>query len=395
MQAFKTFKRKKLPSEDHGALSMNEAPKRADEDFSVSKLPRKSGPSLHLKIPMDGILFCSESLDEKSSEELSASTVEIPRFTFNENVSSTTSDAPFSANKSEKVKTCAKQEPVHSTRKGLSAEKAKIQRLHTLLSLLQRYRSQEKRGDFANNKEAALRSSPSAWRQVVVEWLQMITIKKSILRPATVAYAVSLLDSYISKCPNEDVPTTPRAYQLCAVTAFTIACKFCQRMHVAARVTLDFACGRFSVQKIAAMERRFIEVLEWKLYPVCIHDLATLLLQEVTHILIQGQNCSDRIKHLEGIVTVLLDLQLSNPKLLSSSRSTMALGIVRAACEICKIDFDQILSTTIEQIFLPEEIEQQEETSRTCQQYFYDTFPDVFCRPNSPSGVTDIASLQK
>lgn len=278
--------------------------------------------------------------------------------------------------------------------------------------MVTRYRMQRDRGDYPADGHAALRSMPPAWRECLVEWLQLIVIKKPFLHADTVACAVSLLDSYIWKCPAQDVPNNTADYQLCGVAAFILATKFYERNAVAQRTTHDFCRGRFPAASIAAMEHRITAVLDWHMCPITTYELARQLLDHASHYLHSGTAPSegddddddDRdedavaeatreegIKRLEGITTVFLDLQLSTTRELEHPRPAVALGLLQAACQICHIVPQSALLPLIgADLFTEEELGLVDGISNRCHATFFSTFPDISCRAPSPQSVMDL-----
>lgn len=280
----------------------------------------------------------------------------------------------------------------------VSPEEARGERLQSTKEVFQRCRNQESRTDFAGDAVHALQGLPSLWRERLIEWLQCVCLKKNdMIRTATIAHAVSLLDSYTSKCSAEDRPETPAQYQLCAITAFNLACKYREQTTVAKHISNEFG-RRFDPARMAALERKMIDVIHWRLSPVTVHDLTSMFVGTLSDELksVDPSNPVERraslkmAKRLDGIATVFLDLQLSVTGLLNYSRPALVLGTVAAACSIYSIPFYERFSHRIHDLFTEAEVDLCPLISRECQHNFFRNFPDLVKRCPSPPSVMGV-----
>lgn len=273
---------------------------------------------------------------------------------------------------------------------------AKRERRATAHRLFNRCREQHAKSHFALDAEQAMRSLPVVWRVRLIEWLQVVCLQsKDAICTTTIAHAVSLLDSYVAKCEQHDVPKNPSQYQLCAITAFTLACKFCERTKVSRHIWMEFGV-RFQPQLVAACERKMLAVLDWQVYPATVHVLTGVLLDEICDQLKRSSvpNAAKTCKKLRTIATVFLDLQLSSATLLSYSRPAVVLGTVAAACNLYNINFCRSFADTANDLFIPEEVAQCNKICHECQTNFASSFPDMATRCPSPQTVMDVQQLE-
>ena len=281
------------------------------------------------------------------------------------------------------------------------------QRMDSFRHRLTQCRAQQARGDFAPGINEAVRTLPRDWREKIVEWLQMIVIGRPALHSSTVAAGVSLLDAYMSKCAPEEAPANADDYELCAVSAFVLACKYIERANVTSQIRRNFKQGRFTAADFARQEAKLLAVLDYRASPVTVNDVSRLLIDEFAHVANGGarpdpanpgeQNCARQVTRLEGITNVLLDLQLSSFSMLGLPRAAVASGTVAAACEICNIDFEGLSAPIMREMFEPFELQWHDHVRDECQRHFCETFPDLVQRTHtipsrapSPQSVVEV-----
>lgn len=292
-----------------------------------------------------------------------------------------------------------------------TADAALQQCIETVKLKVQLCRKQEQRGDFAANIGSAVRNLGNRgveWREKVIEWLQLIVISRQGLHAGTVAAATSMLDAFLSKCGDEQVPRDPDHYELCGITAFVLACKYMEQTKITRYIRKNFHMSRFSCQQMAAQEQLVMKTLGYHLAPTTVQEISSLLIDVFAHIMNGGTRphasasasvagrveaeCARQVKRMEGITHLMLEIHLSAWQTVGISRPVMALGAVAAACHLCRLDFEALCAPLIGTVFTAEEVAQHHEFSHSCQRRFFETFPNIVGRSSSPQSVVNSVS---
>eukprot|EP00750_Incisomonas_marina_P019526 INCI3494.1.p1 GENE.INCI3494.1~~INCI3494.1.p1 ORF type:complete len:459 (-),score=84.72 INCI3494.1:366-1742(-) len=282
---------------------------------------------------------------------------------------------------------------------------AQAQCVEAIKLVVQRCREQEQRGDFAPNIGGAVRDLGNRgveWREKVIEWLQLIVISRQGLHAGTVAAATSMLDAFVAKCRDEEVPRDPDHYELCGITAFVLACKNMENTAITRYIRTNFHRSRFSCQQMAAQEQLLMKTLSYHLVPTTVQEISSLLIDVFANLMNGGTrpsasvpaeaDCARQVKRMEGITHLMLEIHLSAWQTVGISRPVMALGAVAAACHLCRLDFDALCAPLVGSVFTAEEVAQHHEFSHSCQLRFFETFPNIVGRSSSPQSVVNSVS---
>jgi Cyclin, N-terminal domain/Cyclin, C-terminal domain len=88
---------------------------------------------------------------------------------------------------------------------------------------------------------------------------------------------MSYVDRYLSRCMDNNPPSTKQEVELLALTCFYLTVKLHQTGPVlSARQMAVLSGGTYGIKEISAMEKQILFVLDWRLHPPCPTDFVCI-----------------------------------------------------------------------------------------------------------------------
>jgi len=242
---------------------------------------------------------------------------------------------------------------------------------------IRRYRVQRSRGDHAKHIRPVLCNK---WRQTLIQALQTLRLDDKVVSSLVSGSAVSLLDSFLERCPIAKLPTTQKEFQLFGIAAFLVATKFHDKRKTFHMLFNKFAAGSHDMYKIAQAEQMIAEALHWRLSPVTACEILQVFMLRMEESFIAScgrEHGTVMANDLADVSRILLDLNLASSWCVATSRLSVSVGALLAAAHLRDTTLPREFRDQMLASLSKNELEQVTTARAEFRRSFHDMFSDM------------------